>query len=52
MPSAITIDDSALLLAIDLQADFMPGGALAVDEGDSVVPLVNGLTGTVSPMLS
>ena len=34
MPSAITIDDSDVLLAIDLQADFMPGGALAVDEGD------------------
>ena len=31
MPSAITIDDSDVLLAIDLQADFMPGGALAVD---------------------
>jgi len=43
MPSAITIDDSDVLLAIDLQADFMPGGALAVDEGDSVVPLVNAL---------
>ena len=26
MPSAITIDDSDVLLAIDLQADFMPGG--------------------------
>ena len=43
MPSAITIDDSDVLLAIDLQADFMPGGALAVDEGDPVVPLVNAL---------
>ena len=39
MPSAITIDDSDVLLAIDLQADFMPGGALAVDEGDSVCRL-------------
>ena len=43
MPSAITIEDSDVLLAIDLQADFMPGGALAVDEGDSVVPFVNAL---------
>ena len=32
MPSAIAIDDNDVLLAIDLQADFMPGGALAVDE--------------------
>jgi nicotinamidase/pyrazinamidase len=32
-----------LLLAIDLQNDFMPGGALAVERGDEVVPLVNRL---------
>ena len=43
MPSAITIDDRDVLLAIDLQADFMPGGALAVDEGDSIVAAVNAL---------
>ena len=43
MPSAIPIDDKDVLLAIDLQADFMPGGALAVHEGDLVVPTVNAL---------
>jgi nicotinamidase/pyrazinamidase len=43
VPSAITIDDNDVLLIIDLQTDFMPGGALAVDEGDSIVPLVNAL---------
>jgi nicotinamidase/pyrazinamidase len=43
VPSAIAIDDNDVLLAIDLQADFMPGGALAVEEGDSIVPLVNAL---------
>ena len=43
MPSAIAIDDNDVLLVIDLQADFMPGGALAVEEGDSIVPLVNAL---------
>ena len=31
MASAISINDQDVLLAIDLQADFMPGGALAVD---------------------
>jgi nicotinamidase/pyrazinamidase len=36
-------DDSALLV-IDLQNDFMPGGALAVADGDAVVPIVNQLT--------
>src|ERR1700757_1079864 len=43
MPSSIEIDDNDVLLVIDLQADFMPGGALAVEEGDSIVPLVNAL---------
>ena len=43
MPSTISINDRDVLLAIDLQADFMPGGALAVDRGDEIVPLVNRL---------
>jgi nicotinamidase/pyrazinamidase len=42
--SAIPIDPAAdLLLAVDLQPDFMPGGALPVPEGDAVVPLINRL---------
>jgi nicotinamidase/pyrazinamidase len=43
MASAISINEQDVLLAIDLQADFMPGGALAVDRGDEIVPLVNRL---------
>ncbi len=43
MPSMISINDQDVLLAIDLQVDFMPGGALAVDRGDEIVPLVNRL---------
>jgi nicotinamidase-related amidase len=35
MASPISIDSRDVLLAIDLQADFMPGGALAVDGGSS-----------------
>jgi nicotinamidase/pyrazinamidase len=31
------------LLVIDVQNDFMPGGALAVADGDAVVPLINAL---------
>jgi nicotinamidase/pyrazinamidase len=31
------------LLLIDIQPDFLPGGALAVPEGDAVLPLVNAL---------
>jgi nicotinamidase/pyrazinamidase len=43
MASAIPINDQDVLLAIDLQVDFMPGGALAVAGGDDIVPLVNRL---------
>ena len=45
MAKAISINDQDVLLAIDLQADFMPGGALAVDGGDEIVALVNRLAG-------
>ena len=31
------------LLVIDVQNDFCPGGALAVEDGDAVVPLINQL---------
>jgi nicotinamidase/pyrazinamidase len=31
------------LLLIDIQNDFVPGGALAVPEGDAIIPLVNTL---------
>ena len=31
------------LLLIDLQNDFMPGGALAVSGGDEIIPIVNDL---------
>ena len=37
------IDDNACLLVIDVQLDFCPGGALAVEQGDQVVPTINGL---------
>jgi nicotinamidase/pyrazinamidase len=40
-PSSTTDDD--VLVIIDLQNDFCPGGALAVPDGDAVVPLVNRL---------
>lgn len=29
------------LLVVDVQKDFLPGGALAVPEGDAVIPLLN-----------
>jgi len=36
-------DDRDILLIIDVQNDFCPGGALAVPQGDEIVPAVNRL---------
>ncbi|NHO33576.1 isochorismatase family protein [Acetobacter fallax] len=38
----ITAHDA--LLIVDVQNDFLPGGALAVPEGDEVIPVINQLT--------
>jgi nicotinamidase/pyrazinamidase len=37
------IGDSDVLLVIDVQNDFCPGGSLPVPEGDKVVPVINAL---------
>ena len=37
------LDESDVLLVVDVQNDFCPGGALAVPRGDEVVPVVNRL---------
>lgn len=34
------MSDKQALIIVDLQPDFLPGGALAVPEGDAVVPVV------------
>jgi nicotinamidase/pyrazinamidase len=41
--TTIPFDLDSVLLVIDMQYDFMPGGALAVTEGDALVPLINRL---------
>ncbi len=42
---------SDALLVIDVQNDFCPGGALAVPDGDAVVPHINRLTGRFEHVL-
>lgn len=41
MTQAISPND--FLIVVDLQYDFLPGGSLAVAEGDAIVPLINTL---------
>lgn len=35
--------DSDVLLVVDIQYDFLPGGALSVPDGDAVIPVINRL---------
>src|SRR5437868_3016343 len=39
--AAVKIDDSCALLVIDVQNCFLPGGSLAVKDGEQVVPVIN-----------
>jgi nicotinamidase/pyrazinamidase len=39
----LKINDTDVLLVVDIQNDFCPGGSLAVPAGDEIVPLVNRL---------
>jgi nicotinamidase/pyrazinamidase len=41
-------DDREVLIIVDVQNDFCPGGALAVPDGDAIVPAVNRLAGEFS----
>ena len=43
MADRIAVGDRDVLLAVDVQNDFCPGGALAVQRGDEVVPAINRL---------
>lgn len=45
MTERIGPEDDDLLLVIDVQNDFCGGGALAVPEGEAVVPVINALAG-------
>jgi nicotinamidase/pyrazinamidase len=39
--ASIKIDDAAALLVIDVQNCFLPGGSLAVKDGEQVIPVIN-----------
>ncbi len=41
MDETIKIGDRDVLLVVDVQNDFCPGGALAVPGGDEIVPVIN-----------
>jgi len=41
MTEEFTVRDQDVLLVVDIQNDFCPGGSLAVPHGNEVVPLIN-----------
>src|SRR5690554_1887379 len=43
LSGGIAVSSTDVLLVVDIQNDFCPGGALAVDDGDGIIPLVNDL---------
>jgi nicotinamidase/pyrazinamidase len=43
MMQKIAIRDRDVLIVVDIQNDFCPGGALSVPRGDEVIPLINRL---------
>jgi nicotinamidase/pyrazinamidase len=43
MVNGFQVTDADVLLVVDVQNDFCPGGALAVPQGDAVVPVINRL---------
>jgi nicotinamidase/pyrazinamidase len=46
MSQRITIGERSVLIVVDVQNDFCPGGALAVPRGGDIVPLVNRVANT------
>lgn len=51
MTEAAHTDDRSVLLIVDVQNDFCPGGALAVPGGDAVVPVINRLAASFAHMV-
>lgn len=35
------MEERAVLMVVDMQVDFCPGGSLAVSEGDAIIPVIN-----------
>lgn len=47
----LNLNKSALII-VDVQNDFIPGGALAVKEGNQVVPIINSLQGKFQTVIA
>jgi nicotinamidase/pyrazinamidase len=41
MTDRMSLGETDILLAVDIQNDYCPGGALGVPRGDKIVPIIN-----------
>jgi nicotinamidase/pyrazinamidase len=48
MNERATFGEDDVLVIVDMQYDFCPGGALAVPQGDEIIPLINSLAARFS----
>jgi nicotinamidase/pyrazinamidase len=48
---SVAVDSGDVLLAVDIQNDFCPGGRLAVPGGHEIVPLINRVAGRFANVL-
>lgn len=44
MAQTIPVRSNHALLVVDVQKDFCPGGALGVNDGDTIIPVINRIT--------
>jgi nicotinamidase/pyrazinamidase len=51
MSNRFTVGERDVLLVVDVQNDFCPGGGLAVPQGDAVVPVINALAARFAHVL-
>lgn len=51
MKMQLNLETSALII-VDVQNDFIPGGALAVKEGDQIVQIINSLQGKFQTVIA
>ncbi len=51
MDSIFQLNENDVLIVVDVQNDFCPGGALAVPDGDGILPIVNGLGGAFASVV-
>ena len=51
MTGPIAVGEHDVLLVVDIQNDFCPGGALAVPHGDEAIPVINRLAETFAHVL-